>query len=166
MYSQTRDTLAELERLLWEAPRRRLCESTGWAEDIPSLGGVYAVWEGNSNALVYIGSTVCLRDRMRDIGRKVNHTCRRKLAHRMKLQQASEADLSRALARRYTLSFLEVDFGRVELEEYLSLRWKSRQLINSPSRRILRSSQYGWVESGPRSTRNRHGDTAGSLHRG
>jgi hypothetical protein len=146
MNKTSQQRLAALERELKTAPRRGLCESAGWAADIPAIGGVYAVWAREPKAPVYVGSTVCLRDRMRDIGRKVNHTCLRKLARVLNLENATERELSKELAKLYTLSFIAIDFGRVEFEEYLSLRWKGK-LLNSPSRRIGRSTQYSWLSA-------------------
>jgi hypothetical protein len=82
---------------------------------------------------------------MRDLGRSVNHTCRRKLAAKHRIVGASESDLSDVIARHYVVSFLPVVLGRAELEEYLSLRHR-RTLLNSPSLRHRKGLAYDWVE--------------------
>lgn len=133
-----------MEQKLLQAPRRSLCGSGNWTEDVPVTPGVYAVWHTKSGALVYVGETSCLHKRMADIGRWRNHTCRRKLGAQLGFGGQDERALSSALARDYTLSFLAVDFGRTELEEYLYIRWRET-LINSPPRRIFLTNQYAWV---------------------
>jgi len=66
---------------------------------------------------------------------------------RRKLNASSvtERDLNRLLAARFEISFVEVSFGRAELEEYLVLRWRST-LYNKPAVRLKGSPQYRWVQ--------------------
>ena len=134
-----------MARELENAPRRQVLRSATWAVDTPPEPGVYALWDIQSGAAVYVGETSSLRHRMRDLGRTVNHTCRRKIAARHQLTGANEVALSAAIAERYTPSFIQVSLGRVELEEYLSIRW-GRSLFNSPARRLLRGRSYSWAE--------------------
>jgi hypothetical protein len=129
---------------LHRAPKRAMFDNAYWAADIPAAPGVYALWDSSSGTMVYVGETSSLRHRMRDLGRSVNHTCRRKLAVRHNLIDASEVELSAMIGRLYVLSFLPVSLGRLELEEYLSLRHVAT-LLNSPGRRLLRGSSYDWV---------------------
>lgn len=143
MHNEIRQKLESMANTLNKAPRRPVLSATEWADDIPSEPGVYALWEGSRP--IYVGETSSLRHRMRDLGRSVNHTCRRKIAAKLELGHVDESALSAEMAVRYTLSFMPVSFGRVELEEYLTLRWKS-SLFNSPSRRLLHGISYSWVE--------------------
>ena len=106
--------------------------------------GVYAIWDMRSRVVIYVGETSCLRDRLADLGRWHNHTCRRKLAVELGFRRTQARELSSAMAARYALRFIEVPFGRTELEEFLRLRWR-QTLINSPSKRLLRGPHYGWV---------------------
>lgn len=145
MRSRSRATLAELERRLVKAKRRALCAAKDWADDVRPTGGVYAIWDLRSGRPVYVGETASLRKRMKDLERRVNHTGRRKLSAKLKLDSSTEAELSLSLAKFYSLSFLEVDLGRSEFEEYLRLRWRSRALLNSASPRMAQSEQYAWV---------------------
>ena len=66
------------------------------------------------------------------------------MAEMHKLANASEAALSALMAERYEMSFIPIAFGRVELEEYLSLRWQNT-LLNAPPRRLHRTDTYSWV---------------------
>jgi hypothetical protein len=129
---------------LERAPRRAIFDGAAWAEDVTTSPGVYALWD-LAGTMTYVGETASLRHRMRDLGRSVNHTCRRKLAAQHNLTGAAEAEISELLSQRYVLSFLPVSLGRLELEEYLSLRYQ-RSLLNSPGRRLLRGTAYSWVE--------------------
>jgi hypothetical protein len=144
MNSDTRMALHSMAVALERAPRRAMFDTNDWSADIPAMPGVYALWDLSSGSIVYVGETSSLLHRMRDIERSVNHTCRRKLAARHNLSSTSEEELSAAIGERYVLSYLAVSLGRLELEEYLSLRYSS-SLLNSPGRRLLRGSSYDWV---------------------
>jgi len=144
MNADSRNQLESMAIALHRAPKRAMFDNANWAADIPATPGVYALWDLSSNTMVYVGETSSLRHRMRDIERSVNHTCRRKLAIRHNLVDASESTLSAMIGKQYVLSFLPVPLGRLELEEYLSLRYGAT-LLNSPGRRLLRGSSYDWV---------------------
>jgi hypothetical protein len=122
------------ERALTQAPKQQPFSSKTWAESISLEPGVYVLWEKETGRPAYVGETTCLRLRMRDLGRRVNHTCRRKLAKKLGLEHATEDELSKVVCSKYVLSAIEIDLGRKELEEYLSLRWA--RLLNSPGRRL------------------------------
>ena len=148
MSVETRQQLESMAIALERAPRRAMFDGESWAHDVPPLPGVYALWALSSGAMIYVGETSSLNHRMRDFGRSVNHTCRRKLALHHNLVGAAESALSAVMGEHYVLSFLPVLLGRVELEEVLSLRYAAT-LLNSPSRRLLRGSQYSWVVPAP-----------------
>ena len=145
MTLDSRAVLKAMSRALEGAPRRSMFGSGDWAADVPATPGVYALWDISSSAMVYVGETASLLHRMQDIGRSVNHTCRRKLAKRHRLANATEDVLSKEIGLRYVMSFIAVPIGRLELEEYLSLR-HAKTLINSPGKRLLRGNSYDWVE--------------------
>ncbi|MEQ1525357.1 MAG: hypothetical protein ABL911_01245 [Gallionella sp.] len=52
-----------------------------------------------------------------------------------------EAALSAAMAECYVVSFIEVQFGRAELEEFLILRWKP-ELNKKSTKRSPWSKHY------------------------
>lgn len=145
MSEEIRHQLESMAIALERAPRRALFEGENWASDVPPAAGVYALWNLSSGDMIYVGETASLRHRMRDLGRRVNHTCRRKLAAVHNLTNATEAELSAALGAHYVMSFLPVALGRTELEEYLALR-HHRTLVNSPGRRLLAGTAYSWVQ--------------------
>jgi hypothetical protein len=144
MNERARAELARLEDALLAARPRRMFDSKVWAADMPAEPGVYALWDMKSLNVFYVGETSSLRHRMCDIGRSVNHTCRRKIAKLLELPFNDEVALSRAMAERYVVSFIEVQLGRAELEEYLVLRWRDT-IVNKPAKRLLRGSRYKWV---------------------
>jgi hypothetical protein len=145
MRRSVRQRLERLEADVLAVAPRPLFAAHDWTRDIPTDPGVYVLWDSRSGDVVYVGETASLRLRMRDLGRSVNHTCRRKIAAALGLVGVPEAELSAAIGRRYLLSFLAVDFGRCELEEYLMLRWRD-SILNAPGQRLHRSGRYDWVE--------------------
>lgn len=153
MNPEIRRKLKEMEDRLLAAPVRRILGSVTWARDVPLDAGVYVIWGRRSGRPAYVGQTGCLRERMSDAGRSVNHTFRRKVALVLNLPTGNEAGLSLAISKRYDISFILVPFGRAELEEYLRLRWR-KTLVNGPAKRLLRSLQYRWIApSNPRRRR-------------
>ena len=144
MNVESRQQLTSMALALERAPRRSIFDGTSWAADITTSPGVYALWD-LSGTMIYVGETASLHHRMRDLGRSVKHTCRRKIAAQHNLTGAEESEISALMSERYVLSFLPVSLGRLELEEYLSLRYQ-RSLLNAPGRRLLRGTAYSWVE--------------------
>ena len=145
MNAKIRTKLSAMERALIKAPRRRLFASQSWAEDVPSEPGVYAIWDVTSNIPVYVGESSGLKSRMSDIGRTVNHTFRRKAALVLRVNAGDEMALTKAMSKRYEVSFIEVQLGRAELEEFLVLRWR-QTILNKPAKRLLRGERYKWVQ--------------------
>jgi hypothetical protein len=119
----------------------------GWRSAVPREPGVYALWDVKTKKMVYVEESGNLWDRFSDLGRSVNHTCRRKMAVLLSVSSDDEAALSAAIARRYLVSYIEVFLGRVELEEYLVFRWQD-DVLNQPSPRLARGTHYRWVERG------------------
>lgn len=143
MKESVRDFLAGYEEEILAAPRRRLNSAPDWASDVPLEAGVYVVWD--ARVPVYVGETSSLKARMSDIGRPVNHTFARKVCKALGISQTSLEDLASAMSARYELAFVTAPLGRVEIEEYLILRWQST-LLNKPGKRLLKSPQYAWVK--------------------
>jgi hypothetical protein len=107
---------------------------------------VYAIWDLTSKRPVYVGESSALRSRMSDVGRTVNHTFRRKAARVLGINANDEKALTKAMSKRYEISFIEVALGRAELEEFLTLRWRET-LLNKPPQRLLRGKRYAWVQT-------------------
>lgn len=137
--------LKAAEERLNAAQRRPVTSSADWAADVPERAGAYGIWDVKSGTLVYVGQTSDLRSRFRDLGRYENHSFRRTAAKQLRVARvAGEEALSQTLAGRYQIAYIEVAFGRAEIEEYLILRHR-RTLLNKAVKRLLRGSQYGWV---------------------
>lgn len=145
MDAKVRTKLSAMEQALIKAQRRRLFASKSWAEDVPSEPGVYAIWDITSNTPVYVGESSGLKSRMSDVGRTVNHTFRRNVAPLLGVSTDGEMVLTKAMSKRYDISFIEVQLGRAQLEEYLVLRWR-QTILNKPARRLLRGERYKWVQ--------------------
>lgn len=141
MNKRTLKRLRKLEGEIERARRISLHPQAGWNDDVPSLGGVYVVWEKKSRKPVYVGETCHLKLRFSDLRRNVNHTFRRQIAKRLRLQHLSDTEISNRLSKKYSVSYRAIKFGRKELEEYLVLRWR-RWLINKPQKRLLLNDEY------------------------
>ena len=139
--------IKQMDMVVFPWTPARMLDTSKWAEAISPEPGVYALWDLETKVPAYVGQTSSLRKRMSDIGRSVNHTCRRKVAAILGVGTTDDAALSLAMSRRYVLSYIEVLLGRAELEEYLVLRW-SDYLINRPSKRLLKGTRYSWVVRG------------------
>ena len=124
-----------------KADRRTPFAKNGWAKDIPVNAGVYVLWFNKTNEPNYVGETSCLRLRMSDIGRTVNHTFRKDIARARNWPLVDDRQLSHRISKEFSLSFIELHFGRAELEEYLIQRWR-KYLVNKPDKRVLRGGWY------------------------
>lgn len=145
MTPQLRRTLRAYERKLLSGPRRRVLGSPSWDADVPNLAGVYVIWDRSVRVLVYVGETSDLRSRFRDLRRSINHTFTNKMRSYLGLgSRATDQAVAVAMAARFELAFVPVEFGRSEVEEYLVLRHR-KSLINKPALRLHRGNQYSWV---------------------
>lgn len=138
--------LVRLEEQLLTAPRHRIFGGRDWRANAPREPGVYVLWDTRTGKVVYVGQSGNLWYRLSDLGRCVNHTCRRKMAAMLNLPASDDKTLSNAIARRYAISYIEVFIGRAELEEYLILRWRANAL-NRRSPRLEKGTRYHWVET-------------------
>ena len=81
---------------------------------------------------------------MSDIMRPINHAFTKKISKQFDITNLTE--LRTHMSKNYKLSFITVDLGRSEIEEYLILRWRET-LINKPTTRLLKGEQYSWVKA-------------------
>lgn len=141
-------TMTELEKM-WEklssSERVSVPHVAATTREFPDLPGVYCIWE--KDKLCYVGETSSLRGRMGDIQRTLNHTFRRKVGKANfsavegykdassgnKFPPHIEEFLNGYIMENARLSYLPVDFGRKELEEYICHKYKPQ--YNSLSRR-------------------------------
>jgi len=135
------DKLLEYEKKLIDI-ERHLFFNTNWKQTFPNHSGIYVVWEKEHP--VYVGETSGLKSRMSDIMRPINHAFTKKISNKFKIFELDK--LRKFMSENYKLSYLTVDLGRSEIEEYLILRWR-KTLINKPTTRLLKGEQYSWVKA-------------------
>lgn len=100
-----------------------------WISGIPSNAGVYVLKDDDE--IVYVGETGNLRGRMKDLLDTRNHSLRRRIGEkfysdidgfkrataRIKFPEHIEFLVNEHICKRLVLGYIEVSFGRKELEE-------------------------------------------------
>jgi hypothetical protein len=135
------DTLLNYEKQLSSSQRYTLFQNN-WKNIFPDYSGVYVIWDNEKP--IYVGETSGLKSRMSDLMRPINHAFTKKIDNKIETQSLDE--LRTYMSDKYKLSYISIDLGRSEIEEYLILRWR-KTLINKPTTRLLKGSQYSWVKS-------------------
>jgi hypothetical protein len=135
------DTLLNYEKQLSSSQRYTLFQNN-WKNIFPDYSGVYVIWDNEKP--IYVGETSGLKSRMSDLMRPINHAFTKKIDNKIEAQSLDE--LRTYMSDKYKLSYISIDLGRSEIEEYLILRWR-KTLINKPTTRLLKGSQYSWVKS-------------------
>lgn len=117
---------ARADRMLKTNPRIAFSFDRKWSNNFPSNAGVYAIFYDGQ--LFYIGESANVKERMKELKRTVNHSFRRKLGRffepdsvieRGKFSPELETRLNEEYERNISVSFIEVNFGRIEIENYL-----------------------------------------------
>lgn len=138
-------TLIKAENNLLRSDKFKFQTTHNWRKEVvPDFPGVYALFE-NQDSLLYIGETGNLRERMSDICRTVNHTFRRQLACKRfgatktskKFDPDIELILDAFFEEKLHVSFIRVNFGRMEIEEFLVAKYQ-KILLNSEKKRKLK----------------------------
>jgi len=135
------DILLEYEEKLSSSQRYELFQNN-WEKIFPDYSGVYVIW--NDKNPVYVGETSGLKSRMSDLMRPINHAFTKKIDKKINAQNLEV--LRKHMNIKYKLSYIRIDLGRSEIEEYLILRWR-KTLINKPVKRLLKGEQYSWVKN-------------------
>lgn len=135
------DTLLNYEKQLSSSQRYTLFQNN-WKNIFPDYSGVYVIWDNEKP--IYVGETSGLKSRMSDLMRPINHAFTKKIDNKIEAQSLDK--LRTYMSDNYKLSYISIDLGRSEIEEYLILRWR-KTLINKPTTRLLKGSQYSWVKS-------------------
>lgn len=130
------------EKLLFTAPKIKVARTLSWRKQyFKSVPGIYAFFETN-NKIVYIGETGNLYKRMSDVTRTVNHTFRKKLGQLkfegIKSNKKYDPEIEKMLDKYFDeelyVTFIEVNFGRLEIETFLIDKYQSK-IINSEKKR-------------------------------
>ena len=119
-----------------------------WKHKFPQRAGIYFGFLDNK--LCYIGETAELRARMGDLGNTYNHTLRKKigilkLGFKLeknektgklsnKFKDGEEVKLNKYMSDHLEIKFLDLNFGRKEVEDQLVEKYKN-DLLNSVSLR-------------------------------
>ncbi|MBY8961802.1 GIY-YIG nuclease family protein [Flavobacterium sp. D11R37] len=112
-------------------------------DNIPSVPGVYAFFDADGNIL-YVGESGNLRERKNEVNRTVNHSFRRQIGS-VKFQGIKsgnkfcgevESQLDDYFSTYLYVSFIEVNFGRLEIETYI-ITYYQELLLNSVKKRKL-----------------------------
>ncbi|RMA67709.1 GIY-YIG nuclease family protein [Ulvibacter antarcticus] len=121
------DILHLTQEKLLTAERIKFEKNIEWRRKmIPDGPGIYALFEKN-NKLLYIGESGSLRERMGEINRTVNHSFRKQIDHirfngvksSKKYNSEVETKLDKFFDEEIYVSFVEVYFGRLEIEEFM-----------------------------------------------
>lgn len=110
---------------------------------LKNVPGIYALFEGS--VLIYVGETGDLLKRMSDITRTVNHSFRKQIGARKfkgiksskKFDMEIEELIDGYFDNNLYIKFMEINFGRLEIETYLVDKYQS-QIINSEKKRKLK----------------------------
>jgi hypothetical protein len=118
--------LSGTDNLLKTNTRIKFSFDRKWSDNFPSNAGVYAIFYNDQ--LFYIGESANLKERMKELKRTVNHSFRRKLGKfiepdavvvKGKFSPELELRLNQEYEMNISVSFIEVNFGRIEIENYL-----------------------------------------------
>ncbi|WP_407532159.1 GIY-YIG nuclease family protein [Elizabethkingia miricola] len=130
------------EKLLLKSPKIKFERTLSWrTQYFKRVSGIYVLFEANNN-IIYIGETGNLYKRMSDITRTVNHTFRKQIGNlkfggnksRKKYDLEIEAMLDKYFDEELFITYIEVNFGRLEIETYLIDKYQN-QIINSTKKR-------------------------------
>ena len=130
------------EKELLNSNRLKFKKSKDWRnENIPNEPGIYAIFN-EKDELMYIGESGNINARMDEINRTVNHSFRKQLGAKMfggikskkKFKDNVEKELNEYFDKYIYLSFLPVNWGRLEIETYLIDKHQDK-LYNSEKKR-------------------------------
>ena len=138
----TRDINKKIEKIgseLKEENRIELFVNRQWKDDVPKKPGVYVLWSKRkkNNPPVYVGESSNLSERFSDIGSWRNHSFSSKIKNKYSL--SSPKEVRDKISMLYNITFVELSYGRKEVEEYLIHNWSTHEAFNKESPRYLRS---------------------------
>lgn len=135
------DIIARVKELLETQDKIAYSFDRGWTKNFPKEPGVYAFFIDNE--LSYIGETAEIKSRMSDSRRTYNHSFRKKVGRidfdsevfGKKFPEPVEASLNSFFEEKVSVSFVAIDFGRLEIESELIDSYPDGQLYNSIGKR-------------------------------
>lgn len=136
--------LIKAEKQIFNSPKIKFERTIEWRKIyLNNIPAVYLIFENDK--LIYIGETGDLLKRMSDFTRTVNHSFRKRVGYRLfdgvkstkKFEDDIEVQLDKYFDETLYIQFIEVNFGRLEIETYLVDKYKD-QLINGSKKRKLK----------------------------
>ena len=136
--------LNNFENKLFKSEKIKFERNQTWRKNnLKNVPGIYALFEDNN--LKYIGETGDLLKRMSDITRTVNHSFRKQIGAKMfngvkstkKFEEKVENLIDDFFDNSLYIRFVEVNFGRLEIETYLVDKYQN-DIINSKKIRKLK----------------------------
>jgi len=135
-------TFQEIEKELFNSKKLKFQKLKDWRnENIPNEPGIYAFFN-EKDEVMYIGESGNINARMDEVNRTVNHSFRKQLGAKMfggiksskKFDSNVEEKLDEYFSKNVYLSFLLVNFGRLEIETFLIDKHQNK-LYNSEKKR-------------------------------
>lgn len=139
---QIQDIIDEVECALFTMSKIRFDFDRKWSSNFPAKAEIYAIFD--KEELIYIGETANLKERMKEVKRTYNHSFNRKLGRHLnkgamirngKFDTIIELGLNNYLQSNISFSYIELNFGRLEVESQLIHRFCGKGLLNSIGKR-------------------------------
>ena len=119
------------KKLLSESIRQNIVLTREWTKQFPADAGVYLIRENGE--ICYVGETGSIRARMTDLLNTQNHVIRRTIGNTKfkthlnfekatsykKFNSEIELKLNKWIENKLEISYLKVELGRKEIEEFL-----------------------------------------------
>ena len=136
------DCIRDVESILLNSAKEKFSRNS--YKKLPNNSGIYMLFEDSKN-IIYIGETGNLRERFKEIHRTVNHTFRRQLGAikfgviktRKKFDEDIEQKLDIFFNENLYFSYVEVNFGRLEIETYLIYKYQDCIYNSKKKRKII-----------------------------
>ena len=135
------NALIQSEQDLLNSEKIKFSFDRKWTSNFPEKPGVYAIFD--KSKLLYIGESANLKERMKELKRTYNHSFRKKLGgihfngkigKNKKYSDKIEQMMNEFYTKNVYLSFIEVNFGRIEIESFLIDKFNDK-ILNSKKKR-------------------------------
>jgi hypothetical protein len=132
--NQIKKQLEGLEiELLKKSNKYPILLTREWVKEFPTNAGVYIVYDKKDGSICYVGETYSIRSRMSNLMHTSNHVIRRSIGNdifknysgfvkatsKIKFRDDIELKLIKHIKNNYEVSYIIVEFGRKEFEDYL-----------------------------------------------
>lgn len=126
---------------------KKISKLNQWLNNVPKDAGVYLL--RNKRNIIYVGETGNLKKRIKDLSETRNHSFRRTIGKKLfahlscykdassskKFPQEIEIKLNEYIQGNIEVSYLDVNLGRKELEEFIECRLDPDCKLNKRGKR-------------------------------